>query len=150
MNAIQTPAQTTLDGMAPPPRIDVMAALDAGHPLKFYAIGQLLANATVRQNSHGQVLLEVLIEQQIDHHPHALPLFAAQAIDQGNLVDSLDHARQLAARLTAGTEVLAIGRGLETGKHCGTQVLRLIHTISVRRTDVLANQIQQAENANAH
>ncbi|XVJ69860.1 MAG: hypothetical protein HEQ39_09550 [Rhizobacter sp.] len=113
-------------------------------------MGTLLANATVRQNSHGDVLLEVLIEQQIDHHPHALPLFAAQVIDLGNVVDSLDRARQLAAQLTAGTEALALGRGLETSKHCGTQVLRLIHTIGIRRTDVLSQQIHQTETANAH
>jgi hypothetical protein len=147
MNAVQTPAQSTLDGIAPPPRIDVMAALEAGHPLKVCGMGTLLANATVRQNSHGEVVLEVLIEQHIDHHPLALPLFAAQVIDQGNVVDSLDHARDLAARLTAGTEALALGRGLETGKHCGTPVLRLIHTIGIRRTDVLAEKL---ETTNAH
>jgi hypothetical protein len=136
MRADHTP-QPQLEGMPPAPtgrhRAAVLRDLDAGHPLKLAVLGALLRDAAVRETTSGGVALEVLVAQQLEHHPTALPLYAAQWFPpEAGLAQAFDDARALARRLTAGTEVMVLGRGLERGRAQGEDVLRLIHTIGVR------------------
>lgn len=133
----ETAVQSTIEGLAPVPRPNILELLDAGHPLHVAVKGTITSQATVRQDSHGAVLLEVVLHQHVEHHPQALPLYAAQVIDEGTPGDSLDRARLLAARLPHGTEVVALGRGLEPGHHCRAPVLRLLHTIGITRADAI-------------
>lgn len=147
MNAI---AQPELDGLAapvvPPP---LKALLDAGTPLQLCGKAYLVRDAIVRDTTHGQVQIEALLRQRIEHHPQAVPLFAAWVIpDMGGFAPTLDYARRKAALLKAGTEVVVLGRGLETGRHHGEPVFRLLETLGISRAEDIP--VHNQERSNAH
>lgn len=133
-----TAAQPTLPGVAPP---TMPAAPPEADAPKIGVLGRLLGPAVVREvTHHGQpgVQLEVLVQQTLAHHPQAAPLFAALPWpDQGDHYSTHRQAREAAAHLSTGTEVLVLGRGLEPARHLGAVVLRLIHTDAIRRADAL-------------
>lgn len=98
--------------------------------------GMLLHDAAVRivgAPGAEAVLLEVWLAQRVEHHPHAVALFAAWHITGDTSVVPM--ARQLAAGMRAGTYVLVRGEGLETGKRAGEPVLRIVRPSRIARVD---------------
>lgn len=119
--------------------------------LNLACMGVLRHDAAVRfvgAPGHEVVLLEVWLEQQIDHHPHALPLFAAwQVPDTGGVGNTMQWARQLATGLRAGHDAVVAGSGLETGTRAGEQVLRVIRPTGIRAVSSLERELAQHEAA---
>jgi hypothetical protein len=126
----------------------------AGSPLWVAVRGLLQRDAHVHQvglPGHEVVLLEVWLDQIVEHHPHALPLFAAwQMPDIGGLANTWQWARQLATGMTAGIEVLVLGEGLETGLRAKTPVLRVIKPVGIRRVDALPGGKREVESTHAN
>lgn len=140
--------QPELEGIAAPlAALPVGALLDAGTPLQMCGKAPLVRDAVVRHTAQGQVQIEVLLHQRIDHHPQAMPLYAAWPVpDMGSFAPTLDYAQRKAARLTAGTDVVVLGRGLEAGHHHGQPVLRLLETLGVSRADDIPIPTQERSN----
>jgi len=88
------------------------------------------------------VLLEVWIEQRIDHHPKAVPIFAAWAmpVAPGGLVFTTQAAHTLAAAMPAGTHVYVRGSGLEPGNRGKEPVLRVIKPSRIARATTLREE----------
>ena len=83
--------------------------------------------------AYGLRLVEVLLQQHIEHHPQAAPLFAALAMpDLGSVASRFDAARTIAQHLPAGTLAIVTGQGLEPGHQAGQPVLRVIRTNSIK------------------
>jgi len=145
MNAVAAAASA-----AAPPTIPARQQCE-GLPLLVCVRGTLLAPAHVHMpGAPGRevVLLDVWLQQQVAHHPHALPLFAAWHMpDVGGLAHTVQWAQQLASRMTAGAEVLVLGTGLETGTRGGQPVLRVIRPINVKLVSVYEREQQQQEQA---
>lgn len=113
--------------------------------------GLLLRDAAVRVvGAPGAelVLLEVWLRQQVEHHPHAVPLFAAWHITGDTSVAAM--ARQLAASMRAGTYVLVRGAGLETGKRAGEPVLRVVRPTRIARVDAQMRALDAASQEQEH
>ena len=120
--------------------------LDLSHALKVAVQGPLLADASVRQRSSGAVVIDLIVGQQVEHHPEARPLVASLPIDRTSFASSMDAAMSKAASLQAGTVVVIVGQGLEAGHRHGQAVFRFLHTTSaVRVVD-----IPQQEPPHAH
>lgn len=137
----QHEAQASFDGMAPPAntRATTLALCDAGQPLRLAVMGHLVRDAVARETASGGACVDVLVHQQVEHHPGALPLYASEWFPPTwGLADAFDRARGLAAQLRAGEEVVISGRGLERGRAYGEEVLRVIHTIAVRPSAAMA------------
>jgi hypothetical protein len=117
-----------------------------GSPLHMACMGTLLRDASVHcvgKPGHEVVLLEVWLQQQVEHHPQALPLFAAwQVPDVGGIGNTTQWARQLASEMRAGDDVAVSGKGLETGNRSGTPVLRVIKPIGIRRVGRLVADVE--------
>jgi hypothetical protein len=96
--------------------------------------------------------LEVLIQQQLERHPHATPLLATEICQDLGCFDTT-HAGALrrAELMRAGADVVALGRGLEPGHHAGAPVLRLIECDGIAPA-VLAHHhpTSPAERPHAH
>ena len=133
MPADPHPQQATLDGVPP-----VVAPLpqplgDPEHTPSIAVLGTLQHAAQVRTTQHNQVRVEVLLQQHIEHHPPAAPLFAALAMaDLGSVASRFDAARTIAQHLPAGTMAIVTGQGLEPGHQAGQPVLRVIRTNSIK------------------
>lgn len=124
--------QASLDGIP-----DVQAPARPVPELRAGIIGHLLQHAAARDHVNGQVFVEVLLEQHVEHHPRALPVFAAFPYpDQGCVDATLSGARRKALQMPAGTEVMLVGRGLEIGRYSGRDVLRVLH---VDALDITSN-----------
>lgn len=107
-------AQPELAGM---PRAVQTPAPPAGTLVKGAFMGLLAEPATVRTHSNGGVSLQVLITQASAGHPHALPLLVRWHLpDMGAFDVTYQHAAAKAAAMPAGTEVVAVGRGLEAAR----------------------------------
>jgi hypothetical protein len=128
---MSTPAQQPqLAGMpSAPVQPPVQALLDAGQPLRIAVQGLAQADAVVRDTTRGFVVVEVLLLQHIEHHPQATPLLATWLVpDMGSYALTHERARAAANQIKRGTHVIALGRGLETGRYHGEPVLRVLDT----------------------
>jgi hypothetical protein len=122
--------QGTLEGMPV-----VQAPALGERAIKVALLGELLHQAVVRATHHGAVKLEVVIRQQLEHHPRALPLLAVMTVpDLGSFHATHCAAQDRAAHMREGTEVVVLGRGLELARHEGTDVFRLIHVDGINLT----------------
>lgn len=132
--------QASLPGIAPPPAAS-QGAPDV-HALKVGLLGILAAPPIVREVTRQHrpgVQLEVLVSQAVAHHPHATPVLAVLPCpDQADYAATHRAAREHAAHLSAGGEVIVLGQGLEPARHGGASVLRLIHTDAIHRADEVA------------
>lgn len=98
-----------------------------GQDLRLATMGVLVHGAQVRLHD-DRVHVDVLVRQQVEHHPHALSLFGSFAYpDQGCIDSTLSAARKKAHAMAAGVEVMLVGRGLEIGRHEGLDVFRVLH-----------------------
>lgn len=115
--------QGTLDGVEA-----VQTSAHADQLAKVAVLGKLIHGALVREHADGKVCVEVLVDQHVEHHPRALPVFAEFPYpDQGCADATLSAARKKAAQLPAGAEVMFLGRGIELGRHESRDVFRIIH-----------------------
>lgn len=111
--------------------------LDLSHALKVAVQGPLLADAAVRQRSSGEVVIDLVVAQQVEHHPEARPLLASLPIERSSFASSIDAAMAKAAQLRGGTVVVVVGQGLEAGHRRGEPIFRFLHTTSaVRVVDI--------------
>ena len=120
--------------------------LDLSQALKVAVQGPLLAAAVVRQRTSGEVVIDLVVGQQVEHHPEARPLHASLPVHAATFASAFAKAQAKAAQLPAGTVVVVVGHGLEAGSRHGLPVFRFLHTAKVSR---LAD-ITQQEPTNAH
>jgi hypothetical protein len=136
--------QGTLDGIAPPPPPPPLP----DHAPRLAIQGLIVADAVVRIGRSGRVKLEVLVQQQLEHHPHASPVLATEVcLDLGCFDTTHAGALRRAEQLRAGAEVIALGRGIESGHHAGVPVLRLIQCDGISPA---ANTTVSRETQHAH
>lgn len=137
-------AEATQPGIAPAP-VQTPAPSFTGIGICVGVRGKLAGNPIVRDSSDGHHgVLEVLIHQRIEHHPHALPVFAKLKLpDQGSYMANVEHARRAAYGLAQAPEVMVLGVGIETGTQHGAPVLRVLQCIAI--TPLITEQQQPAE-----
>ena len=145
------PGQLTLGGIPPavqtPAVVSNAAATDA--TLAIALLGALVGKAIVRDTTRGELVLEVTLQQALEHHPQALPVFAAwQVPDQGDWLATHTWASARARRITEGIDVMVTGRGIELGSHGGQAVLRVIHVTGIRAAVEIPTP--QPESPHAH
>lgn len=131
-----TPAaeQPNLAGFDAPPATAVQASAQATALPRFAVMGTLSRPPHVHTTTDGAVIVDCVIAQQLEHHPRATPVLASVRFDAGSFALNHDDALHMASRIARDEEVVALGRGLEPGRHHGTDVLRLIHCDRVNPT----------------
>lgn len=118
--------QATLAGIEPPP-VQASAHPDDITP-GLAVCGHVEPDSLrVRDTQDHQVVVEILVRQHLVHHPRATPVLASFRLpDLGSFARTREAADALAASIKAAGYVIAVGRGLEPGRHLGAEVLRLI------------------------
>lgn len=135
MNAVVA-EQGTLEGMPV-----VQAPAQGEHLIKAALLGHLLHPAVVRAPHNDIVKLEVLFQQQLEHHPRALPVLAVMTVpDLGSFDATYSEAQARVNHMHEGTEVVVLGRGLELARHEGMDVFRVIHVDGINFTSFLKQE----------
>lgn len=127
-----TDVQPTLAGIEPAPE-----QAPARFELARVAVnGRLVVDAIARVRPGPRVVLEALIEQQAEHHPRALRFLCKFLVpDEGSFDDTQRAARGHLVHLRAGTEVMAVGRGLESRQYQGEDVFCYVHCDGIGSID---------------
>jgi len=129
------PAQLGLEGLAPPPAMPL---------LKLSLVGHLQRMAEIRTHTDGSAHVVVQVLQPRD----GLPFVAVHRVP----ADAVAAMEQMALRMTPGTAVLLVGRGIELSDHRGHPVLRLTHCdqlLAVNAADYLTDLQLEPHGSNA-
>jgi hypothetical protein len=117
--------QQTLDGIAPP----AQTSADRANVLPMMAlIGQLSGDPQLHDTIDGKVVIDVVLQQHLAHHPRALPIHARFEIaDEGSYALNREAAHAKAYRLRQRREVVLRARGIEQRQYQGREVLHVVH-----------------------
>lgn len=134
-------AESQTPATPPPARAAAIARqLDESEPIKCVFMGRLAEHARLVDDTSGQgrVLLQVLLHQHIVRHPQAWPVLAVWDYPRElGLAYALDRATALVQHLTAGADVVVLGRGVEAYHHHGEPCLRVLQVLGLKLEQAL-------------